>query len=167
MNKFKRILLASGLAATASLVANSPAFAQSTNATVNLSGSIPYTLQMTLNPTTGGDSLDLSVGERSVKIATITGATTNSENGLKVNISKSSLTSSTGATIPFSVRDAPGANAVTNAYLNGADGGVLNYTTSNARGSAPDSSIFIWYNVASDVPPGTYTGSVTFTVVNK
>ena len=122
---------------------------------------------MTLNPTTGGDSLDLSVGQRSVKIATITGATTNSESGLKVNISKSSLTSSTGATIPFSVRDAPGANADTNSYLNGADGGELNYTTSNARGSAPDSSIFIWYNVASDVPPGTYTGSVTFTVVNK
>ena len=167
MYKFNRILLASGLAATASLVANSPAFAVPDTATVNLSGSIPYTLQMTLNPTTGGDSLDLSVGERSVKIATITGATTNSENGLKVNISKSSLTSSTGATIPFSVRDAPGANADTNSYLNGADGGVLNYTTSNARGSAPDSSIFIWYNVASDVPPGTYTGSVTFTVVNK
>ena len=167
MNKFNCILLASGLAATASLMASSPAFAGPDTATVNLSGSIPYTLQMTLNPTTGGDSLDLSVGQRSVKIATITGATTNSESGLKVNISKSSLTSSTGATIPFSVRDAPGANADTNSYLNGADGGELNYTTSNARGSAPDSSIFIWYNVASDVPPGTYTGSVTFTVINR
>ena len=96
MNKFNCILLASGLAATASLMASSPAFAGPDTATVNLSGSIPYTLQMTLNPTTGGDSLDLSVGQRSVKIATITGATTNSENGLKVNISKSSLTSSTG-----------------------------------------------------------------------
>ena len=41
MNKFNRILLASGLAATASLVANSSAFADTTTpATVNLGGTI-------------------------------------------------------------------------------------------------------------------------------
>jgi hypothetical protein len=43
MNKFKRILLASGLAATASLMANSPAFAGTTG-TVNLSGTVPSNL---------------------------------------------------------------------------------------------------------------------------
>jgi hypothetical protein len=172
MNKFKRILLASGLAATASLMANSPAFAQSTNATVNLSGSIPYALEMTVNPiTAAAGSLDLSVGGRTVKIATITGASTNSENGLKVGITKTPMTSSTGGTVFFSVRDAAGANADTTANITGADltadTGELNYTKSNARGSAPDSSIFIFYNVYSETPPGTYTGSVTFTVINR
>ncbi len=166
MNKFKRILLASGLAATASLMANSSAFAGTTG-TVNLSGTVPYTLQMTLNPTTGGDSLDLSVGERIVKIATITGAATNSENGLKVNVSTSPLISSTsGGTIVFAVGDAVGANADA-ADMTGVADGELTYTTSNARGPAPDSSIFIFYNVGAAVPPGTYTGSVTFTVINR
>jgi hypothetical protein len=165
MNKFKRILLASGLAATASLMANSSAFAGTTG-TVNLSGTVPYTLQMTLNPTTGGDSLDLSVGRRIVKIATITGAATNSENGLKVNVSTSPLISSTsGGTIVFTVGDAVGANALAD-RVRIADG-ELNYTTSNARGPAPDSSIFIFYNVGGEVPPGTYTGSVTFTVTDR
>ena len=43
MDKFNRILLASGLAATASLVANSPAFAGTTGK-IDLSGTVVETL---------------------------------------------------------------------------------------------------------------------------
>ena len=107
MNKFNRILLASGLAATASLVANSPAFAQSTG-TINLSGNIPYSLSLTLNGATAGNTnttLSLNPGQTytAVKIGTISGASSNSPNGLRVSVQSSwTLTSSTGGTIPIS-----------------------------------------------------------------
>ena len=58
MNKFKRILLASGLAATASLMANSPAFAGTTGK-IDLSGTVPATLTINVAPTTNAPSLDL------------------------------------------------------------------------------------------------------------
>ena len=59
MNKFKRILLASGLAATASLMANSPAFAGTTGK-VDLSGTVPSTLTITVAPTNNATSLNLT-----------------------------------------------------------------------------------------------------------
>jgi hypothetical protein len=81
MNKFKRILLASGLAATASLVANSPAFADTTG-TVNLSGTVPSTLSLTVTPDANVGALQLTPGATytGIKIATLS-ASSNAEAG--------------------------------------------------------------------------------------
>jgi type 1 fimbria pilin len=88
MNKFNRILLASGLAATASLMANSPAFADTKTGTVNLSGTVATSLAMTVTPLSNATSLAMlpGVNYQDVKIGNITGATTNSANGFKVTV---------------------------------------------------------------------------------
>jgi hypothetical protein len=97
MNKFNRILLASGLAATASLVANSSAFAGTTG-TVNLSGTVPSSLTISVGTMSTATSLALSPGTYSnVKVGVVTGASTNSANGLKVVLSSTwALTSASG-----------------------------------------------------------------------
>ena len=88
MNKFNRILLASGLAATASLVANSSAFAGTTGK-VDLSGTVPSSLSLTVAASTSAASLDLTPGltYSDVKVATLSGARTNGTAGLKVFVS--------------------------------------------------------------------------------
>jgi hypothetical protein len=167
MNKFKRILLASGLAATASLVANSSAFAQATG-TVNLSGTVASTLTLTVAPSTSASSLELTPGTTysDVKIATLSGARTNGTAGLKVLVSSTWVLTSGSNTIPITkVGDA--ATSATVATIRTATNPsvpyTLNVTKSNAGGSANDSNIFIDYSVPSTQAKGTYTGSITFT----
>jgi hypothetical protein len=101
MNKFNRILLASGLAATASLVANSSAFAGTTG-TVNLSGTVPSSLTISVGTMSTATSLALSPGTYSnVKVGVVTGASTNSANGLKVVLSSTWALRSGGNSIPI------------------------------------------------------------------
>jgi hypothetical protein len=176
MNKFNRILLASGLAATASLVANSPAFAGTTGK-VDLSGTVPSTLAITVTPSANATSLSMNPGNTysNVKIGTLTGATTNSTNGLKVVLTSSSnwrLTSGSNF-IPITViSEAQGSNATSPTKDNitgslGGGGHTLSVTNTSAAGSATDSSIFISYDVFPDQAAGTYTGSITFTASDK
>jgi hypothetical protein len=175
MNKFNRILLASGLAATASLVANSPAFAGTTG-TVNLSGTVPSTLTITVNPSSSNANLTLTPGAvTNVKIGTITGASTNSANGLKVVASSNwKLTSASSASIYIpitAVGDASGTSATsaTVSTETPATGGniTLIATSTSVSGSVSNSSLFIRYNVPSGQAAGTYTGSITFTASDK
>ena len=175
MNKFKRILLASGLAATASLMANSPAFAGTTGK-IDLSGTVPSTLTITVAPTTNATSLDLTPNttKYDVKIGNITDASSNSPNGLRVVASSTSNwklvsgqnsidivgfgdSQGTTSTVPYSmVSTSTGTGAFT-----------LNYTKTTAAGSAQDSGIFISYVVPADAATGTYTGSITFTAFDN
>jgi hypothetical protein len=175
MNKFNRILLASGLAATASLVANSPAFAQATG-TINLSGNIPYSLSLTLNGVTPGDTnttLSLNPGQTyaAVKIGTISAATSNSPNGLRVSVSSNwTLTSSTGGIIAIS-----SFGETSNIDMNGSrvektpppSTFDLTYTTSSAAGNAPHSGFFITYTVPTSAPPGNYAAAILFAAIDK
>ncbi len=168
MNKFNRILLASGLAATAALMANSPAFADTTG-TVNLSGTVPSTLTITVNSLTAAASLDLSPGNRDAKIATITGASTNSPNGLVITVTSSNnyrLVSGNNS-ISFATRSAAGATASQFTHDVGTSNWVLQQTVSTSPGPAPDSSIFISYSVPAGQAPGTYSGSITFTASDR
>ena len=166
MNKFNRILLASGLAATASLVANSPAFAGTTG-TVNLSGTVPslLTITVTANPST--NNLSLSSGSyTNVKVGYVTGASTNSANGLKVVLSSTWALTSGSNSIPITyIGDALGTTATS--ATGGQPSPTSDYTLMNtkttASGAAPDSSIFIGYTVPSSQAAGTYAGSITFT----
>lgn len=170
MNKFNRILLASGLAATASLVANSPAFA-GTTATVNLSGTVSSNLTITVTPNPSAASLVLSPGSYSnVKVGTITGASTNSANGLKVVLSSSwALTSGANSIAITNIGDAPSTTATSvtaNQPFPVGNYTVLSTNTASS-GSASDSSIFIAYTVPNGQAPGIYSGSITFTATDK
>ena len=166
MNKFNRILLASGLAATASLVANSPAFAGTTG-TVDLSGTVPSNLTITVSSNPANANLTLTPGTyTNVKIAVITGASTNSANGLKVVASSNwKLTSGNNSIAFTSIGDASGAAATlsTANQSNPTGNFTLISTKSTASGSASDSSLFIGYTVPSGQAAGTYTGSIIFT----
>jgi len=172
MNKFNCILLASGLAATASLMAISPAFAGTTGK-VDLSGTVPSTLTITVTPSSNSASLDLSPGSRIVKIGTITGATTNSATGLKVTATSSwKLVSGANVIAIGNFYQASGATATTHTMNHDSalpDGQAieLGYTKSTSSGLAPDSSIFIYYNVPSTQAAGNYTGSITFTAADR
>ena len=174
MNKFNRILLASGLAATASLVANSPAFAGSAPpTTINLSGTIPYTLGIVVNSLSNASSLPLTPGSNSgdYKIGTITGATTNSPNGLKVTVSSSwKLVSGSNSISITDFSESPSATAIVPTMRRNPVSNVpfdLTSVTTNAAGSAQDSSLFISYSVPANAAAGTYTGSITFTTFDK
>ena len=166
MNKFKRILLASGLAATASLMANSPAFAGTTG-TVNLSGTVPSNLTITVTPNPSAANLVLSPGTYSnVKVGMVTGASTNSANGLKVVLSSSwALTSGSNSIAITNIGEAAGTTATTATGNQANPGGsyILTNAKTTASGNAADSSIFIAYTVPSGQAVGTYTGSITFT----
>jgi hypothetical protein len=182
MNKFKRILLASGLAATASLMANSPAFAGTTGR-IDLSGTIPYSLSLTLNPTSNVGNLSLVPGQRTggVKIGSLTNVATNSSSGLRVAVSSSWLLKSGDNSIPivdFSEADTATATSpqrtwdtVAGSPLDGSSSEgrylVLGLTSSFQAGAARDSSLFISYVVPANAPAGTYTGSIVFTVQDR
>ena len=168
MYKFNRILLASGLAATASLVANSPAFAGTTG-TVNLSGTVPSSLSLTVAASTSAASLDLTPGltYSDVKVATLSGARTNGTAGLRVFVSSTwVLTSGSNNTIPITrVGDAATSSAVATikTATNTSVPYILNVTKSTAGGNANDSNVFIEYSVPSTQAKGTYAGSINFT----
>ena len=172
MYKFNRILLASGLAATASLVANSPAFAGTTGK-IDLSGTVPAALSMTVN-SIGAGSLDLSPGNhQDVKIGTITDASTNSPSGLKVTVSSSwKVVSGSNSIYIYDFADAQHADAPTPGSRIGrqpseGESIVVNFTNTNEAGSAYGSSYWISYNVPDGQAAGTYTGSITFTASDK
>jgi hypothetical protein len=171
MNKFNRILLASGLAATASLMANSPAFAGTTG-TIYLSGTIATTLA--INVSGNPSPLDLSGGSHSgVEIGSVASASSNSQNGLKVVLTSNWALTSGGNSIPITkiseaagvYTSAPTQGVLTNTLT--ASGYTLVNTQTTQAGSAPTSTIFIDYIVPNGQAIGTYTGSITFTVSDK
>ena len=166
MNKFNRILLASGLAATASLMANSPAFAGTTGK-VDLSGTVPSNLTITVGSTSTATSLPLSPGTYSnVKVGVVNGASTNSANGLKVVLSSTWALTSGGNSIPITnIGEAAGTTATSGTVNQASPTGnyTLLSTKTTTSGNATDSSIFIAYTVPNGQAAGTYTGSITFT----
>ncbi|NMF61236.1 hypothetical protein [Pseudanabaena yagii] len=179
MNKFNRILLASGLAATASLMVNSPAFADTTGK-VNLSGTIPSNLSLTVTATSEASAMIFVPGNNTydLKIANITGAATNSSSGLKVSVLSSWRLTSTSTT-EYIVITGFGESTSTSSSIatanrkriqdNNLQSNVpfdLAITNTNVAGAAPDSSLYISYN-APNITAGIYSGSITFTATDK
>jgi len=171
MNKFNRILLTSGLAATASLMANSAAFAGQTQGTVQLGGTVPSSMTMTLSESSDATELALEPGNEytDVKVASITGVSTNSANGLQVVLTSNwALTSGSNSIAITILGEANGSGATYATSSNTPSGNrTLQITKTNAAGIAPDSSIFIGYNVPLGQAPGNYTGSIIFTASDK
>jgi hypothetical protein len=180
MNKFNRILLASGLAATASLVANSPAFAGTTGK-VDLSGTVPSSLEITVTPTSAATSMAFIPGNNTydLKIANITGAKTNSPSGLKVTATSSWRLTNPGTTeyvtiMGFGESTSTSSSIATENRKRIQDNTLrsnvpfdLAITNTNAAGAAPDSSVYISFNIYALAPAGIYTGSITFTATDK
>jgi hypothetical protein len=174
MIKVHRILLASSLAAIASLMTNAAAFAGPT-ATINLSGTVPAALPITLSPEPDAGSLTLTPGNAytPIKIATISGLSTSSVNGLKVIVTSASnwrLVSGSNFIVLDRLGEAQGANATSPTSMqlpSYYDSNPLQLTTSASTGNASDSSIFVSYTIPPDQAPGTYTGSITFTATDN
>ena len=174
MIKVHRILLASGLAATASLMTKAAAFAGPT-ATVNLSGTVPASLPITVSPTSTSASIPLTPGNAytGIKIATISGLSTSSVNGLKVIVTSASnwrLVSGSNFIEFGGLGEALGTNATSPTSMRSPshyDSNPLQLTRSSSAGNASDSSIFISYTIPPNQAPGTYTGSITFTVTDN
>jgi hypothetical protein len=175
MIKVHRTLLASSLAATASLMTNVAAFAGST-ATINLSGTVPAALPITVSPVPDAVSLPLTPSNAYTglyKIAAISGLLTNSRNGLKVTLTSASnwrLVSGSNFIVLDRLGEAQGANATSPTSMqlpSYYDSNPLQLTTSASTGNASDSSIFVSYTIPPDQAPGTYTGSITFTATDN
>jgi hypothetical protein len=174
MIKVHRILLAYSLAATASLMTKAAAFAGPT-ATVNLSGTVPAALPITLSPAPDAGSLTLTPGNAytGIKIAAISGLLTSSGNGLKVIVTSASnwrLVSGSNFIEFGGLGEALGTNATSPTSMRSPshyDSNPLQLTRSSSAGNASDSSIFISYTIPPNQAPGTYTGSITFTVTDN
>ncbi|MEI6331059.1 MAG: hypothetical protein WCP16_17600 [Pseudanabaena sp. ELA645] len=171
MNKFNRILLASGLAATASLMANSAAFA-GTSGTVTVTGNVASIMSMTVTASDSSASLELIPGTdySNVKIATLTGVSTNGAGGLKVSASSNWVLTSGSDTIPITkIGDSltSASTATTKATPSTSVASILNITKSTAGGNADSSNVYIDYSVSSTQAKGTYTGSITFTATDN
>jgi len=172
MNKFNCILLASGLAATTSLMAISPAFAGTTG-TINLSGTIDSVLSITVSPGANSGGLNLGTGNHSdVAVGFVSGASSNSQNGLKVVLTSTWELKSGSNTIPITkISEAAGYVGVPTTRVDTSTLSSIGYTLVNTQTSAPGSatasSIFIDYNVPSGQATGIYSGSITFTVSDK
>jgi hypothetical protein len=147
-------------------VANSSAFAGTTG-TVNLSGTVPSSLTISVGTTATATSLALSPGTYSnVKVGVVTGASTNSANGLKVVLSSTwALTSGVNSIPITNIGDAAGTTATSVSGNQPSPTGTytLMSTKTMVSGNATDSSIFIAYTVPTGQAPGTYVGSITFT----
>ncbi|MCX5965835.1 MAG: hypothetical protein NT070_22715 [Cyanobacteria bacterium] len=167
--------MASGLAATASLMTNGATFAGTTTGTVNLSGTVPAALPITVSPAPASASLTLSPGNTytGIKIAAISGLLTNSRNGLKVTLTSASnwkLVSGSNFIALDRLGESQGANATSPTSMqlpSYYDSNPLQLSTSSSAGNASDSSIFVSYTISPDQAPGTYTGSITFTATDN
>ena len=96
----------------------------------------------------------------------VTGASTNSANGLKVVLTSPWALISGPNLIPITnIGEAAGTTATTATGNQANPGGsyILTITKTTGSGNATDSSIFIGYTVPTAQPPGTYVASITFT----
>jgi hypothetical protein len=172
-----RLIGAFGLISCLSLLGiqtNAAAFAGPT-ATVNLSGTIPAALPITVSPVPDAGSLTLTPGNAytPIKIATISGLSTSSVNGLKVIVTSASnwrLVSGSNFIEFGGLGEALGANATSPTSMRSPsyyDSNPLQLTRSSSAGNAPASSIFISFTIPPDQASGTYTGSITFTAYDN
>lgn len=175
MIKVHRILLAYSLAATASLMTKAAALA-GTTATINLSGTVPAALPITLSPEPDAGSLTLTPGNAytPIKIATISGLSTSSVNGLKVIVTSASnwgLVSGANFIAFDGLGEALGADATSSTASMRSPSyyasNPLQLTRSSSAGVAPASSIFISFTIPPNQAAGTYTGSITFTAYDN
>lgn len=145
----------------ASLVVSSLAVA-GTTATITLGGSVSSTLEITAVEGAAADALDLSVGQKIVKVADIE-MSTNNDQGLTLTATSGDLTKAGGVSIAFQVTtvadaaSAPVAGAFT--IPSGTD-----YTAGTIAAGSDVSDLYIMYTPPGSQDPGDYAGTIELTV---
>lgn len=150
--------------AFAALLLSSGALAATTGS-VTLGGSVSSSLSVTATPTASASTLDLTGGEKIVKVADVA-SSTNNEQGLTLTATSGDLTKAGGTSIPFqvhSVADAAGAPAA-GAFViaSGTD-----YTVGSVAAGDFDQDLYILYTPAALQDPGAYAGSISLTVTDN
>ena len=147
-----------------SLILSSVATAATTG-TVTLSGSVASTLSITSTDTAGASALDLSSGQKIVKVADLT-MDTNNDQGLTLTATSGNLTKTGGANIAYQVTSvADAAVAPAAAAFTVASGTSYTVGTTAAGSSVKD--LYIMYTPGATQDPGTYGGSITLTVTDN
>lgn len=145
----------------ASVALGPSAFADPT-ASISLGGEVEPSLAMTVLDTAIVELLDLSGGEKIVKVADIA-MSTNNEQGLTLTVTSGSLTKTGGTAIPFQV------STVDDAASPPASGDFLvssgtSYTVGSIDAGVLDVDLYIKYSPATLQDPGYYDGTIDLTV---
>jgi len=147
------------------LLAASASAAAATSGSVTLGGTVTSTLAITSTSTAGASTLDLSTGEKIVKVADIS-MITNNEQGLTLTASSGNLTKTGGTSLAYQVTSVnDGAAPPDNTAFPVASGSNYVFTTSAAGPAAED--LYIMYNPATYQDPGAYSATITLTVTDR
>lgn len=148
-----------GVLAVASAAAASP------TATVTLGGTVTSSLEITSVPTAAASALDLSGGQKIVKISDIE-MSTNNEQGLTLTATSGNLTKSGGTSIAYKVTSvANAASAPIAAAFTIASGS--DYTVGTVASGSVDKDLYILYTPLTLQDPGDYAGEVDLTVADN
>jgi len=145
-----------------------------TSGTLNLQGSVPGILDITVTPEAGSGSLDLSIDAAGVKVASVT-ERSNKKAGYTVTL-ESANAAAAGGSVPFFENIDPEIADVLNYQISYGDtlltltGGsaTISDVVEKTSGAGNTKDVFIDYNGATDFPyEGTYTDTLTFTITAK
>lgn len=168
-----RTLIASTLFLGATALFSSAAFAGTTTGSVNVSGTVTSTLDMSVSSTSGATSLALDSSAAGVKqtpqVANLN-ISTNSEQGYDVSVSSGNLVDDDGVGTPIPYRVAVVADGATAADsdFNTAPGTAYHYQTSIANAPADGArDLYIQYTPAALQDPGSYTATINLTVTDR
>jgi hypothetical protein len=147
------------------VLAISSAAGADTTGSVTLGGTVTSSLQITAVDTAGASALDLSGGQKIVKVCDIT-MSTNNEQGLTLSATSGSLTKSGGTSITFQV------TSVVDAATAPAAGAFLiasgsPYTVGTVASGSVSRDLYVMYTPLTLQDPGDYDGSVDLTVTDN
>lgn len=163
-----RSALICALAISATVTIVPKAFA-GTNATVEISGTVSSSLNMSTTSLSAASNLDLtSTTEQIIEIADLAIDTNNSE-GYILTVTSGELSKADGKTsIPFQVAVQDEGIVPDTSAFTASSGTNYTYTTSEANGVGNNQkSLFIKYTPATLQDPGTYNATVNLTVADN
>ncbi|MBD2775596.1 hypothetical protein [Iningainema tapete] len=146
-----------------------PAAFAGTTATVPISGTVASTLNISATATAGASTLNLTSGEKIVKVADLA-IDTNNSTGYTLTVSSGNLANPDSATpISYQVKVVDGtATAPASGDFTVASGTDLTDGTSVANGAGTNGkSLYIKYTPAALQDPGNYTGTINLSVADN
>ncbi|MBX5483099.1 MAG: hypothetical protein IRZ16_14840 [Myxococcaceae bacterium] len=138
-------------------------------ATVNLSGTVASTANVTAVATSSAGALDMGgegvdIGQQIVKVADVT-MSTNNATGLTLTVTSGDLSNGTDSVAYQVTTVADEAAAPVGADFTVPSG--TDYTYSNSTSGSEDRDLYIAYTPPILLDPGTYTGTITLTVADN